>query len=40
MACCNNNGVGLFGGNGTKCDWLWIVIIAIIVLFLFGGCCD
>ncbi len=35
---CNCNGTtGLFCGNRN--EWLWIVIIAIVLIVLFG-CCD
>ena len=33
MACNNNCGCGLFGGNN---DWIWIIIAIIVVLCLLG----
>lgn len=34
MTCCNGNS-GLFG-NSRQNEWLWVIIIAIILIFFFG----
>ncbi len=36
---CNCNGTGLLCG-GRNNEWLWIIVIAIVLIFLFGCCCD
>ncbi len=37
MTCCN--GSGLFG-NSRQNDWLWVIIIAIVLICFFGNSCD